>query len=757
MKIIRGFIIGGVALFAVNTHAVDTGIAPLGVTGALSTPIAKTLDLGEGAVAFSRYLDGQGIDTEGYNYLVGAGVLPDVELFLRLATNTIADNCFTESCGIRDLSASGKWVLPSLTPIVPSQFQPWLPRVAVGATDVGGAETNFRTVYGVVTWDKPTWAVSLGMSKAQTDRAVRANLDGPFGSVVLQPVPWFQAIAEHDGTEPQAGIRLLTIPDDLPLGLRLQAELRTGAPRDGGSRSLWWGLAARVPLGGSVDTPRYAAAWRPTETVAPTVLPIATQKTSTGSEQRAAAFEASPDRSETPETQVNASRHADTTVISEAIKADLKQHLQQAGLEAVKVTQQDARLLIRFENQAWLWNDIDAYAMVFAEFVSWSRRHALATVDAQFVMTKESQPVMSVVSDATCLSAYLESGIDCSAGVLRDMGQADAIASTREAGLAQWLPSFAITDAHFKPRLELAPVLDYAVGTEFGSLDYSVALGATTWLPLPAGLLAEARFVQPLDESKDYQSGGVFAESRLESGIDRALLHHYHVMPYGFATHAAVGQVDDDSTGGFIEGRWQSPRGQHVVGLIAGDFTSDDDVESKPTLASYSYQFERQDVLLGVQFGEFFDADVGYRLSSRFAFRDTFVTAFYRQTKTDLDPESVAFAGVELSLPLGPRKTYQTAFGQLRGKPDFQLALQTKVGEQDNLVAQNQLRGRFSTVPGSLNTQLYNRQRLSPQYFAAQLPRLRQAFEQYRAGAWRKHVTMPSLTPTRFELPLSTW
>jgi hypothetical protein len=79
-------------------------------------------------------------DPTGHNFVVGFGLLPNLEVAGRLATNSLDRNCFTEGCGARDLSASAKAGIGLDTA---NRF-----RVAAGITDIGGAVTYFRTYYG---------------------------------------------------------------------------------------------------------------------------------------------------------------------------------------------------------------------------------------------------------------------------------------------------------------------------------------------------------------------------------------------------------------------------------------------------------------------------------------------------------------------------------------------------------------------------------------------------------------------------------
>ena len=716
--------------------AVDTGLAPLGFSGALSTPMATSLATGEAALGFTNYLDANGININGYNYLGGVGVLPGVELFARLATNTVANNCFVEKCGVRDLSASGKWVLPDAAPLLPVAWRSWLPRVAVGATDVGGSVSFFKTNYGVATWNREHWAVSAGLS--QTSKGVKesARLSGAFGSLVVQPYPWLQGIVEHDGTDPQAGIRLLS-PEGWLGRVRLQGEVRTGAPRDlEASRSVWFGAALKLALGGKAQEPLYRQAWVPGARAE--ALPA---EALTNEALPAESLPVAPASPAVAELQ-----NEPQTVAPVALRSEvLVEKLVAAGFENVSVTAlAEGGWQLRLENQAYAWNDVDALGVALGEYANWSVQQPAAV---QLDLLHQGLTSLRVSSDTSCLSAWLQRGERCAAGVLRFPNETGLSAVQdwwREAGSA---PEGA-NSALYKPRVELAPVLNYTVGSEFGSMDYSLGLATSVEVPvLWRGLLAEARHITPAYETKDYREGGAFAASALNSGVDRIMLHQYLQGPLGLSAHVAAGRVLDDFTGSLLETRWESPQGQHkVTALVASlenTLANTPQILAKPLLLGYRYQLPNYPMQLSMKAGEFFDADKGFVASSRFLFDDTFVSVFYRSTKRDNEPEALKFLGVELSVPLTPRQNRPGRFAQLRGSLEFNQGLQTRVsagtGKGNPLAGAGQ-RGRFATAPLSLDQRVYNRDRLAPAYLLQQLPRLRNAYERYVATAWQYEV-----------------
>jgi hypothetical protein len=62
-------------------------------------------------------------------------------------------------------------------------------KVAAGVTDYGGAATNFRSYYGVVTYDQPFWSASAGYAKARTNSDFNP-LNGAFANAAFKVLPW---------------------------------------------------------------------------------------------------------------------------------------------------------------------------------------------------------------------------------------------------------------------------------------------------------------------------------------------------------------------------------------------------------------------------------------------------------------------------------------------------------------------------------------------------------------------------------------
>ena len=142
-------------------QALAQGLSPNGYSGLGLVPSANTLQGGTAVLAHDPTVPGAPITT-GYNTQIGFGLMDNLELVGRLATNNQKCNFYQDgACPLnsyRDFSSSMKWSLPIH----------WLKEqnaaVAVGATDFGGAATFFRSYYMVGTKSFDQFDVSLGLS-----------------------------------------------------------------------------------------------------------------------------------------------------------------------------------------------------------------------------------------------------------------------------------------------------------------------------------------------------------------------------------------------------------------------------------------------------------------------------------------------------------------------------------------------------------------------------------------------------------------
>ena len=143
---------------------------------------------------------------------------------------------------------------------------------------------------------------------------------------------------------------------------------------------------------------------------------------------------------------------------------------------------------------------------------------------------------------------------------------------------------------------------------------------------------------------------------------------------------------------------------------------------ARPLLGTYRYYVAPTRTYVEVTGGQFMNNDDGFQLGLRQWFSDVAVQAYLRRSRFATGDRTSA--GLELSIPLGPRRDMDPSGGfQVTGTPRFSHRLETVVGGGANVVAPGG--GLLPPVP-SLELG-HNSDRASLIYFDDNVRRLRDA------------------------------
>jgi len=729
--------IGGVLLAAatVPAMAVDTTMTQAGYTGLGITPNAHLLGWGRFEATYDNQLPGIVRTTpgavrgpEGHNYVAGFGMFPNLEIAGRLAANTNSTNCFVApGCGLRDLSASAKVGIGLDTR---GRF-----RVAAGVTDVGGAATNFRTYYGVLTLNEGPLEASAGLARRSGTRAGSiAPLHGPFAAAAWQPLPWVRAHLEYTDKNAWAGVRLFAPQQWLPEGWSAYVGANQRLNSNNLTQRSWWtagisipmfkvpdlpGNAAKAPLPALASTqqpaPQYEARTLPPAAPAAPAAPVV----AAGAAPAAVPVAPAPLRAEVTQAQL------------ESLAAGLRDK----GLEDIHVGRMpDRSVAVRVENRNYTWNSVDA---VGAALGAISRALGDTSSGYRLVVTQRQTPLVAVTGQANCLRDWLANAAPtCTAGqlVTPGGGQIDGVL----AGVAWDIR--AQEPVWEKLRLTMSPVLRTSVGTELGALDYALGINVGLQAPLWAGAVAELRQDVPLSNSDDFEAGRGFGSRRIRSGIERAALTQMLRLPAdhwgmtGLSAQVSVGRFGMDYDGVTGAVRWEPGEGRHRVSAQAGWFRNRwpgvtgnlGPRNAYPTLASYRYNVAATRTYLEATGGQFMSNDRGIQLGLRQWFSDVSLQAYYKRTKSSGSPTR-QLIGLEVSVPIGPRRdTAKLGPLHLTGTPRFAHSVETVVRNTNNAVRP----GVAALPPTPQLDATFNSDRASLLYFEDNMRRIRDAARQ---------------------------
>ena len=476
-------------------------------------------------------------------------------------------------------------------------------------------------------------------------------MSGPFGSVVLRIThPW--AVQYENDTQ---GHRLGT-SYVYPLGATtdIVASLSHQKPVQAGRPSTQLGLQLVMYLG------QHQA-----HNLQSTSSPSEHQRTS-------APWTASP---AAPGVNVEpsgpAAPIAQTPPIPSVPAADsLAQQLQQVGFTQVQVTMHTSKLLhMQAEPTAWRQSRLQAMGVALQTVLAQSpdntqspQSPASANTAAQstdpwlITLTFQGQPVLSALTSAHCAAQFKAGQDHCGHQPSVQFFSHPAIPE-HLAAQVQVSPS---VPTRRLPQFELGLGLRTAVGTEYGLVDYSAAAELTTELHLNKGLALQATASTPISHSEDFGPGRVFSERRhRNTQFEQALITYWQPMG-AFGLQAAAGYINHTDRGGQLDAIWHSADGRWRASGLLGRYTQTDGIyvtNFTPALAALRYSVMPAQWQVELTAGQFYNQDRGWHIASNHWMGDTRFKLYYRRTGVQDDPlkPSRAFAGIEVSLPLGPK------------------------------------------------------------------------------------------------------
>ena len=675
----------------VQAQGMQLGVASLGATGGLTIPSAYVLESGDLALSLGSYEDPRiGSFNRKQNYTLGIGLLPGVEVFGRFVEYTTRRSVSPGApniVGASDISANVKWQLP-----IDVQG---LPKLAVGATDPSGGAVYFSSKYAVASdeYGPLRWSLGYAKSKPALDRKAGARvLDGVFGGAELR-LGSSQAtlLAETDGTQRHAGLRYYS--DVLPwLG---DGQLVGTLQRSFGATTL---------AGRAADDTSFNLSL---------IIPM-------GTSNKTRQARADAVRALAPLEQAAQAPAAGMVATAQDRLDSLARALRTTGLDRVRVGQQGTLLVVAYENHRYLHNEADALGVVLglaAEFA------APGTERLHVRTLKAGQAVLETSVGVAAYRGFLRDG---DAAAVSDTLAFGALSQADDAAV-QWAGG-AAGDGHRQNwlRLELKPLVNYALGTEYGAFDYSLAAQVRGTAGLWQGAEVYADVVQCLDHSDNMVPRRVFADSLHRNGVKTIALQQSFWLGPRLFNSVGVGRYQYDGRG--VEGQsilflpWNDDS-VHLKGSYVRQDALPRSVDAYA--ASYRWRYDPQTwVEAGYQ--QYTNRSTGPSLALTRWFGDVAVQVFARKGGRD------TFVGLELSLPLTPRQGMAAGPVQVAGTPRFAQSIRTLLtsgGNGFNYVDNTAVR------PVTLNYQVeveqLNSGRIAPSDIKGQVQRMRESFYLY--------------------------
>lgn len=271
----------------------------------------------------------------------------------------------------------------------------------------------------------------------------------------------------------------------------------------------------------------------------------------------------------------------------------------------------------------------------------------------------------------------------------------------------RWMP------LHAQVRLE--PALRYAVGTEYGRFDYSLAARGSLQVHLPLGVSVYGVWDAPVDDSEEYDDRGNFRADRFRSGFyEGAATLTLHPLP-GLALQGQLGQTrinDEHLDYSRLEAALSLARGRFAVHASATEFdiTKFSPIAQRQVLGRVFAWLKPAEYAIQITAGDFQYDDSGTRVD---LFRYIGRVRLGLYGKIGENDKAIGYA---VSVPLTGRRAWQTRHLSIAGAPHFQPTLETQVDTDDGA---NPLRPNFMRefVPQrDLIDDVLDQWRMSPLY-----------------------------------------
>ncbi len=662
-----------------------------GFTGLLNTPNAYVTEEGKGYALYSNQEENKWRARTPHqdNYLLSLGLYDHVE---------IGGRFFDAPGAGRDLSFNGKLQIP----FIPRDSL--LPQFAVGVQDIsGGKGANLlRTYYGVASKDFWRLRLSLGYGTGPQ------RMEGLFGGAEFKACDWFYLVGDYDTRETNLGARIVT-PHLFGYPVNLHVTVKTSVDYHPGSFEIGAGL--QFPLGYTHHSTT------PIE-LPPPVRDEALPRETSPSHPPAQATSPVPP----PPQEKEGERSPGVT----AGLLSLQRKLVDQGFQNLRIgTMGGSLLIVEFENSRFNQNELDAFGVVagmaVAELPDSIRELRLISKKKNIRMLQLSAPAAPLrdfYRDAASLGelqAVLTVsetiGDDAGATYLEERGDSSLLRSS----------------------LVLYPGLKTYLGTEVAPFDYLLSLDPELYLNLWKGAVVNALWDIPLLWSDNFDDGNRFRSDRHESRMERLMLFQAIKPAPGIMALFGGGMVTHDAYGTANEAVWLLDEGRHRFRVMQLFTVDDDDRRRESYLGGYRYYHAPLETYLEATAGKFWSQDTGVMLELKRFFGDTALTVYYKNSSAE-DHQNHQAVGLQVSLPLTPRRDMSQSPVQIRGSEEWSYSQESEIAKKGSWNYIGTSTGIKPVTPYNIGRVFYNRDRLTEGYVRENLLRMRDAYRTYGAG-----------------------
>ena len=614
----------------------------LGVPGLIAIPVAGALPVGFVDVGYSSRPDYNvfsrfGLDRQ-HNIQVSVGLFSRLVISGRgsevIASDPQPPYFFQDPSGVirlierpflrRDLSASVSLLL--------LKEERFLPAIAIGAKDFGGAASLLEARYGVIS------KTLAGRVRLTAGYGWGEDLlKGAFGGVEVVPIRQVTLLGEYDTERFNGGIRLKPVPEGLVSRGVPQATVDVTWAEDEG---VTWSVSLRAVLDQDwIQRPRSLE--------------------ETG-------------RSTNPTT---------STAGVDAVEV-VARLLVDDGFENVEISEREGALLrVEYENRRYNQHELDGLTRVLRTVAV----HAPDEVeDLRIILKQMNRKAMQIDLRMDDLRQFIRGGV--TPEVFRDRFTVGYPGDPRP---STGVVSRSSNSSFFKADVTLYPGLNTFVFSEVSVAQARLSLAPNLRIGLFTGTAFEAQYWIPIGQTERY---GLLGGALPDGELSIALLHHAQSWSLSnrtaFVAQWSVGRFTPRDVGVRQEASVSLLGGLVRLGVDVAALGDDENsLDRRYAVGSARLLIPRFDTRVTVRAGRFYDKDHGVNVGLSRFFADTEVGVFLRHS------DRGSLAGVQISLPLTFGKDFRPSRVRVRTPSEWSYGLQSVVFNDRNALRSDIARG----------------------------------------------------------------
>jgi hypothetical protein len=665
-----------------------------GFTGLINTPNAQVMQEGLVTLHYNNQFDNS-LRKYNYNkkyefednYIAGFGLFSFMEIQGRLS----------EAPGYqRDLSANVKIQSP--------WHYKYLPDIAIGIQDLGGAANHYDNTYIVIDKSYRFIRASLGYGHSSSNLK---RMDGLFGGIEIKATDWLYLMAENDTKENHVALKM-----QLPKQWQKYFNLQTLISYNTDDKTTNFGISLNIPLkhkSKEITQVGYVNELKAEREIYNSDL---------AHKKDFAKYKIEQKKSYNHKWKKKLKLNKIHTI------NDFKAQLNKFGFENIAIAKKDDTIYIKAENRIFDHNDLDAIGYILGKLAFSELPYKKYTL----ILLKNNLQTIVISGKICCIKHYFEN-----ASIKNENKLKKHIYISRYIDLDKDIHfSKKLHSSFFIPRFEFSLGLPSTIGTEYGVFDYIASLRTNLTMNIYDGGVISMMYEIPFANSDDFNKGGVYyndtlLKNRIVNALYNQTFHYKNLL-----TTFSIGKIKTDYTGISNQTNITSTSGKNSFSFYGGVFKyKNNDIKDKEFyIGTYRYNYSPKNIYLKTSYGKFWAGDIGGKIELMRFFGETSLSFYY--TNTSLNSQKEEMVGITASFPLTTRKLYRANYFQIKGKKDWNYYVSSTVHRNDGT---NSLNASYAKLPSSyvnLETEYLNRDRLSKEYILNNLDRLRESYLKYK-------------------------